>query len=195
MRTAPGRLHWTGCRQLDGWQPRAGQGKEPPRARPAVAGVGDRAPPRPRPPPPAPGSALPHGPFRAEPAPGAAPSRFQPLLPKSNILPSSASSSPENRGDVGKASGNVPGRNRRASTVGPCSKKGSTVPQQSDQGLINRPGLTCGAPELRPNITHHSYGSWRSLQRTLLLQQVTASLSPQALNTSLTSRMFSLPHK
>lgn len=137
-----GTLHWTGCRQLDGWQPRAGQGKEAPRARSAAAGGRDRAPPRPRPPPPAPGSALPHGPFRAELAPKAAPSRFQRLLPKSHLSPSNASSSPENRGDVGKASGNMPGRNRRASTVGLCSKKGSTVPQQSDQAVINQPALT-----------------------------------------------------
>lgn len=58
--------------------------------------------------------------------------------------------------------------------------------------LINQPALIRGAPELRPNLTHHSCGSCGSLQRTFLLQQVTASLSPQALNTSLTNRVFSL---
>lgn len=186
-----GTLHWTGCRQLDGWQPRAGQKKEPPRARPAAAGGGDRAPPRPRPPPPAPGSTLPHGPFRAEPAPGAVPSRFQRLPPKSHLSPSSASSSPENRGDIGKASGNVPGRTgghplqaRAPRKAWLCHNKVTT--------LINQPALIRGAPELRPNLTHHSCGSCGSLQRTFLLQQVTASLSPQALNTSLTNRVFSL---
>lgn len=43
---------------------------------------------------------------------------------------------------VGRASGTVPDRNGRASTVGLCSKKGSTVPQQCDQALINQPALT-----------------------------------------------------
>lgn len=67
---------------------------------------------------------------------------FSDFSPRATFSPSNASSSPESRGDVGKALGNMPGRNRRASTVGLCFKKGSTVPQQSDQEVINQPALT-----------------------------------------------------
>ena len=60
------------------------------------------------------------------------------------------------------------------------SRKGSTVPPQSDQALINQAAWTRGAPELRPSLTHRSRGSWRSLQRTVLLQRVTALWSPSS---------------
>lgn len=131
-------LHWTGWRQLGGWQPHGRTG----RRKGAAPSGGTGA--EPRPPPLAPASVLPCSPSRAELAPGAVPSQFQRilLLPKSHLLPSSASSSPENPGDTTGTLGNMLGRNRRAVTAGLRSKKGSNMLPQSDQALINQSALT-----------------------------------------------------